>query len=191
MENETLVLVEEGALPGATEAVGMPQLDFSTFPNQIFWLLVALGATYYILSRIALPRIGAVLAERQGTITNDIAAAEELKLKAMSAEKAYDKALADARSEASRIVAGHKAEMQQQIGAATAKADADIAERTASSEERIAEIREGMRDSVSEVARETARAVVEAMGGTADGDSLDAAVTSRMSGTDTAGEARS
>ena len=68
----------------------MPQLDFSHFPNQIFWLVVALVVIYLILSKVALPRIGSILAERQGTITNDIAAAEDLKQKAVEAEAAYD-----------------------------------------------------------------------------------------------------
>jgi len=58
---------------------GMPQLDFSTWGNQIFWLVLTLIAIYFVLSRIALPRIASALAERQGTITNDIAAAEDLK----------------------------------------------------------------------------------------------------------------
>ncbi|MFZ8883347.1 MAG: F0F1 ATP synthase subunit B', partial [Paracoccaceae bacterium] len=37
----------------ATEAAtpGMPQLDFSTFGNQIFWLVVTLVVIYLILSR--------------------------------------------------------------------------------------------------------------------------------------------
>ena len=61
----------------AEAAVGMPQLDFSTWPNQIFWLLVTLVVIYFVLSKIALPRIGAVLADRKSTITNDLAAAEE------------------------------------------------------------------------------------------------------------------
>jgi F-type H+-transporting ATPase subunit b len=43
-----------GAEHGA-EAAGMPQLEFSTFPNQIFWLVIALIAIYLILSRVALP----------------------------------------------------------------------------------------------------------------------------------------
>ncbi|HDR27259.1 MAG TPA: F0F1 ATP synthase subunit B', partial [Rhodovulum sp.] len=72
----------------AAEPVGMPQLDFATFPNQIFWLVVTLVVIYFVLSRIALPRIAAVLAERQGTISNDIIAADELKLKAQEAERA-------------------------------------------------------------------------------------------------------
>ena len=82
---------------GGADAGGLPQLDFSTFGNQIFWLLVALVAIYLILSRVALPRIAAVLAERQGTITHDLTTAEDLKAKAAEAEEAYKKALADAR----------------------------------------------------------------------------------------------
>ena len=63
----------------AAEAAGpgMPQLDVSTFGNQIFWLVVALVAIYFVISRIAIPRIAAILAERQGTITNAIASAEQ------------------------------------------------------------------------------------------------------------------
>ena len=45
----------------AAESAGMPQLDFATFPNQIFWLLVALVIIYFVLSKIALPRIGGSL----------------------------------------------------------------------------------------------------------------------------------
>ena len=83
---------------GGLSLTPMPQLEFATFPHQVFWLIVALVAIYFILTTIALPRIAAVLAERNGTITNDIAAAEELKLRAAEAEKAYEKALADARA---------------------------------------------------------------------------------------------
>ena len=83
-----------GAETAAEAAPGMPQLDFSTFPNQIFWLVVTLVVIYLVLSRVALPRIASVLAERLGTITNDLATAEELKLQAVEAEKAYQQALA-------------------------------------------------------------------------------------------------
>ena len=86
----------------AWHATGMPQLDITTWANQIFWLAVALVVIFLVLWRVALPRIGAVLAERRGTITNDLAAAEELKQKAVAAEKAYNDALAAARAEAGR-----------------------------------------------------------------------------------------
>ena len=56
------------AVAGAAKA-GMPQLDFSTFSNQIFWLVITLVVIYFVLSRIALPRIGGALTDRAGTIT--------------------------------------------------------------------------------------------------------------------------
>lgn len=175
----------EGTAHGAAEAAsapGMPQLAFDTFPNQIFWLVVTLVVIYFVLSRVALPRIASVLAERQGTITNDLAAAEELKQKAVEAEEAYNKALADARAEAHRIVAEARAEIQADLDAATAKADETIAARTADSEKRIAEIRESALDGVRSVANDIAQDVVAAMGASADEAALSAAIETQLKG---------
>jgi F-type H+-transporting ATPase subunit b len=173
----------------ATEATGaehasggMPQLDFSTFPNQIFWLLVTLVIIYLVLSRVALPRIGSVLAERKGTITNDLAAAEELKQKAVQAEAAYQNALTTARVEAAKIVAAAKADIQKDLDKATAKADADIAVKTAESEVAIADIRAGSAEAVKAVALDTVSALVAALGGTVDAKAVTAAVTARLKG---------
>ncbi len=161
---------------------GMPQLDFSHWGNQMFWLALALIAIYMILSRVALPRIAAVLAERQGTISNDIAAAEDLKAKAVEAEAAYDKALVDARAEAQRIVDEAKAEVQSDLDNAIAKADVEIAAKSAESEAAIAEIRAGAVESVKAVAKSTAKEIIAAMGGKADAKTITAAVTARMKG---------
>ncbi|MEL6618151.1 MAG: F0F1 ATP synthase subunit B' [Pseudomonadota bacterium] len=168
----------------AAEAAGpgMPQLDITTFGNQIFWLLVALVVIYFVLSRVALPRIAAILATRQGTITNDIAAAEDLKAKAKDAEAAYEKALADARAEAQRIAGETKAAIQADLDAAIAKADAEIAAKAAESEKAIADIRAGAQDAIKEVAKDAAKDIVALMGGKADARSITAAVTARMKG---------
>ncbi|MDG2406603.1 MAG: F0F1 ATP synthase subunit B' [Paracoccaceae bacterium] len=167
----------------ATDATpGMPQLDFSTFGNQIFWLVVTLVAIYLILSRIALPRIAEVLAERQDRISGDIAAAEELKAQALAAEEAYNQALAEARTEAQSIIAIAKAEMQVELDVAIAQADDEILAKTAVSESAIAEIRAGALESVGLVAVETASSVVAAIGGAADADVISAAVAKQMKG---------
>jgi F-type H+-transporting ATPase subunit b len=166
----------------AEHADGMPQLDFSTFGNQIFWLVLTLVVIYFVLTRIALPRIEAVLAERQGTITNDIAKAEELKQKAVEAEEAYNKALADARAEAGKIIAEAKAEIQADVDAAAANADAEIAARAAESEAAIGEIRAGAVESVKAVALDAVGEILSAMGTKADAKTITAAVTARMKG---------
>jgi F-type H+-transporting ATPase subunit b len=170
-----------GAAGEAAEK-GMPQLNFATWPNQIFWLLVALVILYVVVTKIAMPRIASVLAERKGTIGNDLAAAEELKAKAKAAEKAYNLALEQARAEATKIIAATKAEIQKDLDAAMAKADAEIGAKAAESEKRIAEIRAGAVDAVAEVARDTAGALVAALGGHADAGAIEAAVSARLKG---------
>lgn len=163
-------------------AVGMPQLCGDWMGNQIFWLLVTLVVIFFVLSRIALPRIASILAERQGTITNDLAAAEDLKAKAVEAEDAYNKALADARAQAQEIVVQARAEIQAGLDEATAKADAEIAARAAEGEKKIAEIRANALESVKVVAKDTAREIVAAMGGKADAKAVTSAVSARMKG---------
>jgi F-type H+-transporting ATPase subunit b len=163
-------------------AIGLPQLCGEWIPNQIFWLLVTLVVIYLVLSKIALPRISAVLADRKSTITNDLAAAEELKQKAVAAEKAYQDALTSARTEAAKIVAQAKAEIQKDLDAATAKADAEIAAKAAESEKSIAEIRDGAAAAVSEVAKDVAAELVAALGQGADAKTVSAAVTARLKG---------
>ncbi|MEM6761069.1 MAG: F0F1 ATP synthase subunit B' [Pseudomonadota bacterium] len=170
------------AAQAAANAPGMPQLNPEYFGNQIFWLLVTLVVIYFVLSRVALPRIAGILAERQGTITNDIAAAQDLKVKAQEAEAAYDKALADARAEAQRIAGETRAAIQADLDTAIEKADAEIAAKAAESEKAIADIREGAQQAVEDVAQDTATDIVALMGGKADAKAITAAVTARMKG---------
>ncbi|MEM7295736.1 MAG: F0F1 ATP synthase subunit B' [Pseudomonadota bacterium] len=163
-------------------AIGMPQLCGEWFGNQIFWLIITLVVIYLILSRVALPRIGGVLAERSGTIGNDLAVAEELRQQAVEAEAAYEKALAEARAEAQEIAAKAKAQIQGELAKQLAKADAEISAQLAESEAAIANIRASAVESVGTVARETAEALVVALGGTTDSKAVDAAVKGQIEG---------
>ncbi len=169
---------------GATDAAGMPQLDFATFDNQIFWLILTLLAIFFVLSKIALPRISAVIAERQGTLTNDLAAAEDLKRQAAEAEESYNTALANARAEAQKIAQETRDEIQAQLQVEIDKADAQIAARASEGEARIAEIEAGALATAEEVARDVAAEIVRALapGQDVDADAVSAAVTARVRG---------
>ena len=163
-------------------AIGMPQLCTDWASNQIFWLVITLVAIFFVLSRLALPRISAVISERQGTITNDLAAAENLKAEAVKAEETYKKALEDARSEAVRIIETAKSEIKQELDVAIQKADADISVKAAASEEAIAEIRKDSIANVKLVAKDITSELVKVLGGKADAKTLTAVINSRMKG---------
>lgn len=162
---------------------GMPQLFTETFANQIFWLLVALVVVYLIVSRLALPRIAAIIDQRRDAITGDLARAADLKRQAEEADAAYHAALAEARAESQRIAGETRAEIQKELDVAIARADAEIAAKSAESERRIGEIRDGAMQAVETVARDTAAELVRALVPAAmDDAALDAAVTARVKG---------
>lgn len=170
------------AADAVQHAVGMPQLDTQYFGNLIFWLLVTLGLMYWVLSKVALPRIAGVISDRQGVITGDLMQAEEFKKKAKEAEAAYGQALTDARAEAGKIIAAQKADIQKDLDAAITKADAEIAARAVESEKRIGAIRDSATIDARTVARDVTAELVRAFGGKADESAIDAAVDARLKG---------
>jgi F-type H+-transporting ATPase subunit b len=160
---------------------GLPQLDLTTFPSQIFWLAATCFVLFHLMNRVALPRIASVLEERADAIADDLDRAEEFKRKAVEAGEAYNLALADARSKAQGIAAETRAEIQKEVDAALVRADAEISARTAESEKRIREIRDSAKAAVAEVANDTAAAVIEAvMPEALDAKAVKAAVQARL-----------
>jgi F-type H+-transporting ATPase subunit b len=78
----------------------MPQLDVSTFPSQIFWLVVTFAALYVLMAKLAIPRIEAAVEGRRIRIEGDLDRAGRMKTEAEAVIAAYEKALADARHQA-------------------------------------------------------------------------------------------
>ena len=164
-------------------SAGMPQLAIESYPSQIFWLVVSLLVLFFVLSRIALPRVASAIEARHDAIEDDLDRASEYKRKAEEAEEAYEAALAEARSKAQEIAAETRAGIQHELDAAIAKADAEISAKASESEARIAEIRASAMEAVNEVATETAEALVAAlMPNAAKASDVKDAVSSRLKG---------
>ena len=56
-----------------------PPFDSEQFPSQLVWLAISFVLLYVLMSRIALPRIGDIMAARSKVISDDLAAAELVK----------------------------------------------------------------------------------------------------------------
>lgn len=168
---------------GHEKSGGMPQLDFASWPSQIFWLVISMVVLFFILKEVALPRISEGLEERSDAIEDDLDRAAEFRKRAEDAETAYEKALADARAKAQEIAQATRDEIQKEVDAAVAKADAEIAARTAEGEARIGAIRASALEAVREVAGDTAEALVASVApDVADGAAARAAVAELVKG---------
>src|SRR5579864_746338 len=79
---------------------GFPPFDTTTFPSQLFWLVVTFACLFTVLWRMAGPRINGVITARRGAINGDIEAAQRARGDAEKAGLAYQTALAGARARA-------------------------------------------------------------------------------------------
>lgn len=135
---------------------GLPQLDLGTFPTQIFWLIISFGLLYWIMTKMAVPRIAEVLEERQDRISDDLETAERLNSEAKSVQEAYEQALSDARAQAhGQIKAANDALAAEQ---ATAEAEhaKKMSRKTKTAETKIAKQRDEALESLMAVASEVA-----------------------------------
>ena len=146
---------------GAAEQAGIPQLDFSTFPNQIFWLAVFLAVLFIIVRRVAIPRIDGILEARRSRIEDDLKQAEQASQEADQLREATAGALRRAKTEAEKIAAETRGQIRQSQDEALAKAASEINRLAAASEERINGIRVSARETVREVASAAALEIME------------------------------
>jgi F-type H+-transporting ATPase subunit b len=166
----------------------MPQLIIADFSPQLVWLAISFIALYFVMSKIALPRIGEVLEERQVRITSDLEKAESLRGEADDAIKAYETALADARASAHNTAQAARDEMNAIADAKRGEVEAGLAEKMAEADSRIADAREEAIGHIRSVAMDTAKTVTSRLIGTDPADAaLEAAVNSAL-GTATEGK---
>jgi F-type H+-transporting ATPase subunit b len=138
-----------------------PPFESEFFPSQLVWLAITFVLLYVLMSRIALPRIGAIMAERSKVISDDLATADQLKERSNAAAAAYEKALADARGRAQGIAAATREQQARETEDLHKRLEAQLHERIAAAEQSIAKSRGAAMSNVKSIAAETASAIVE------------------------------
>src|ERR1700722_5969514 len=160
-----------------------PPFQKDTFASQLVSLLVAFVALYLIVSRIALPRVGSLLDERQGAIAGDLAAAQKLKDESDSALKAYESELAAARSRAQAIGSETREKLNAASEAERQTLEQRLSVKLAEAEKTIAATREAAMSNVRGIAADAAGAIVQRLSGVLpDGALLDRAVDASLKG---------
>ena len=171
-----------------TEAEGghkapFPPFEKDTFASQLVSLLIAFVALYLIVSRIALPRVGSLLDERQNKIDGDLAEAQKLKDASDNALQAYQAELAGARSRAQAIGAETREKLNAASEAERKTLEGQLGRKLAEAEKTIAATRESAMSNVRGIAAEAASAIVQRLTGLSpDGRSVESAVDASLKG---------
>lgn len=153
-----LIVLAAGA--GADGASKFPPFDPSSFAPQLVWLFISFGGLYFMLSRVALPRIGGVLAERSDRIQRDLSEAGRMKIETDAALKAYEQSLSDARTKAQSIAKETRDRIAAELDRDRQKSDAANAAKVAEMEKRIHENKTRALASVNDIAVDTAGSIV-------------------------------
>jgi F-type H+-transporting ATPase subunit b len=162
---------------------GFPPFESSTFASQLVSLVIAFVALYIIVSRIALPRVGAVIDARQKKIEGDLAEAQKLKDDSEAALKAYESDLATARSKAQTIGAETRDKLNAASEAERKALEGKLSAKLADAEKTIAATRTRAMSNVRGIAADAAAAIVQRLTGTApDSQSVASAVDASLKG---------
>ena len=138
----------------------MPQLDFSTFAPQLVWLAITFAVLYFIIARLALPRIGGTIEQRSDKIANDLDRAQSLKDDVDKAIASYEQALAEAKSKAHAIAQETREKLGAEIEAERQRVDALISDKVSEAEAAIAKAKTRAMGSVNKIAADLAGEIV-------------------------------
>lgn len=151
---------------GAEAAGSFPPFDPSTFGSQLLWLAITFGVLYWLMSKVALPRLSDILEVRRDRIMSDLDEAQRLKDESEEAIASYEQALAEARKKAHDIAHVARDKAQADVDAEQAKVDADLGLKMAEAEASIAASRKQAMAEVSSIAEDTTSELVSALIGT-------------------------
>jgi len=161
----------------------MPQFDPTYFASQLFWLYASFIVLFILLSVFALPKIGGVLEERQKRIDGNLDKAAQLKHEAEAAIAAYEKALAESRAQAHKIMQDNAKAIAEAAEARNKAIGDKLAKQIKDGEGRIQAAKDEALGHIREISTELVRASVEKLTGqSVDDAQAEAAVTAALGG---------
>ena len=155
------------ALPPGEHGGGFPPFQKETFGSQLLWLAITFGLLYLIASKLALPRVGGIIADRRARIDGDLAEAARMKAAADAAIASYEKSLAEARAKAQTIAAQTRDKIAAEAEAKRKEVEAGLHTKLAAAEQTIQATRTAAMSNVQGIAKDAAIAIVARLTGKA------------------------
>ena len=146
-----------------SSSVGMPQLDFSNFDNQAFWLLIFLFLVFLVIRLLVMPRMEETLTNRRKIIEEGIQEAEDFRDKAVEIENSLNDEIDAARIKANEILRNCKEEIKRNTKDALADIDTKIEELAEKSEKNIVSLKSEAKKEVNALSKKLAPEIVKAL----------------------------
>jgi F-type H+-transporting ATPase subunit b len=150
------------ASESAHDAAGaFPPFDSTYFPSQLLWLAISFGLLYWLMSRVALPRIQGILADRQAAIARDLDEASQLRAKADAAAADYEQALTDAKAKAQDLAKATHEKLTAEADAKRRTLESELQNKLTAAEAQITATKAKAMTNVAGIARQATANIVE------------------------------
>ena len=144
---------------------GFPPFQQENFAPQIVWLIGIFGILYLLMSRVALPRVGGILENRETKIASDLEASREMQAKAQAAARANEENIRLRREEAQAIGRDAQQKIANEAAAQRTRAETDAAEKIRAAEARISAAKTQALGNVEQIAIDAAASIIEKLSG--------------------------
>ena len=155
-----LSFITQGALAAGDSSGGLPQLDITTWPSQLFWLVVTFVIGYILISSLVAPSISSVLENRSTKISDDLETAKKAQDNAKEVYTSYEESLSEARSQAAIAAAKALEEAKAETASRDAAIDKKLAASAKKAEARLSEMRDEALSSLEDLATETSQKII-------------------------------
>lgn len=142
--------------PALASEGGLPQMDVSTYPSQLFWLFVCFVVLYVVMSKVSLPRVGQTLDNRKSQREGNLKQAEQWNDEAEKVKAEYEKSLAKAQRAAATAASTAERAVSTKISEEQAKFAENSRKRLAAAEQSISKAKSDALASLSDIAAEIA-----------------------------------
>jgi F-type H+-transporting ATPase subunit b len=154
------ILLATTQAPGGAKPQ-FPPFNPETFASQILWFVITFVLLYVLMSRVALPRVGAIVTARSNKVASDLAEAQKTKDETDAAIASYEKKLADARTNAQSLAAQTRDKLMAEADERRKTVEAKLNERLQDAEKTIAQTKTAAMSNVKSIATDAASAIVE------------------------------
>ena len=142
----------------------MPQLEFSTFSSQIFWLIISFALMLIMMRFLIVPRISSIIDQRNRYIENYIRKAEKLQEQALASLDKYNEAIEKAKMQAEQKNKENEAEINEFIRQKSEETISALNHKIYESEQMLCEQRRLALDEANKAASEISLVILKKIG---------------------------
>ena len=166
----------------SSESSGMPQLNPEFWLSQIFWLIIAFGLLFIVLSKFILPKISENLEGRKSQILENIEAAEKQRETSENKIKEYEKIIIDSKNEAKNYFSKAREKILKDIDKKRETLKNEINKEIKKTEKEITDLKNKSPEKIYKIAIETSSNLVKQLIGVEANNSSISAIVENVSG---------